>query len=139
MGGGGCWLVAERESARLVILITRQNMGLTSWPQPSHMMEFGNEPITLTDADDFSQSCWRWCSHFNARRIERSTGLYYFIMENNVECILNGTALQQRLKWEDEKVKCDAKSSYVMFESLLKQCSNPGRAGMRLLYLLVPV
>lgn len=42
----------RRESARLVILITRQNTYLTSWPQPSHMMGFGNEPITLTDADE---------------------------------------------------------------------------------------
>lgn len=85
--GGVCWLVAERETARLVILITRQNMDLTSWPQPSHMMGFGNEPITLTDADEFSQSCWRWCSRFNARRTERSTGLCYFLMKNNVEYI----------------------------------------------------
>lgn len=146
--------MAERENAQLVILITRQNMDLTSWPQPSHMMGFGNEPITLTDADEFSRSCWRWCSRFNARRIERSTGLCYFLMKNNVEYILNGTALQQRPKWEHEEDKCDAKSSYMMVERPLKQCPRmlepktpakrdlptlTGRAGIRLPYLLVPV
>lgn len=50
---------------QLVILITLQNTDLTSWPQPSHMMGFGNEPIVLTDADEFSQSCWCWCGHIN--------------------------------------------------------------------------
>lgn len=50
----------KRESAGLVILITQQNTGRTSWPQPSHMMGFGNEPIILTDADEFSRSRWCW-------------------------------------------------------------------------------
>lgn len=42
----------ERESARLVVLTTRQNTALTFWPLPSHMKGFGNEPITLADADE---------------------------------------------------------------------------------------
>lgn len=40
------------ESARLVVLTTRQNTALTFWPLPSHMKAPGNEPITLADADE---------------------------------------------------------------------------------------
>lgn len=69
---------------RSVILITLQNTDLTSWPQPSHMMGFGNEPIILTDADEFSQSCCCWHGHFNTYRIKRTIRLYHFLIKNNV-------------------------------------------------------
>lgn len=63
----------RRESAVFGHLITRQNTDLTSWPQPSHMMGFGNEPIELSDADEFSQSCW--CGNSNTYRIKRTIQL----------------------------------------------------------------
>lgn len=50
--GGGKQPGTRGESARLVVLTTRQNTALTFWPLPSHMKGFGKEPITLADADE---------------------------------------------------------------------------------------
>lgn len=77
----------------------REEADLTSWPQPSHMMGFENEPIIVSDADEFGQSCWCCCGPFNTYHIRTTTGL--FLIKNKkkhlkkVKYILNGTALQE--------------------------------------------
>lgn len=70
------WTKTKNASKTIRKKRAREEADLTSWPQPSHMMGFENEPIIVSDADEFGQSCWCCCGHFNTYHIRTTTGLF---------------------------------------------------------------
>lgn len=68
------------------------------------MTGFGNEPIMLTDADEFRQSCC--CFHWITYCMKRTIRLYYFLMKNNAEYIFEGLSITIESKsgaWEGQQ------------------------------------